>query len=109
MKKLLVLIVVLILTSCQKEEIELNKLNKIGCECNDGTKIKSLNPSDCSTPFTKTEQLLVKDSKGNPIYPPFYVTITTTLTHMGFKQFLYGKGTFCDNYGNSISCKPQGY
>ena len=112
MKKLLVLSIALVtFTSCEKEVIELKKdeLNKIGCECNDGTKIPSTNPEACSALITKTEQVLVKDSKGNPIYPTTYVTVKTTYTYKGFKQFLYGKGTFCDNYPNSIYCLGKNY
>ena len=107
MKKLLVLSLVLIsFVSCSKEDIG---LNKIGCECNDGAKIPSINQADCSAIITTTEQVLVKDSKGIPIYPTTYITVKTTSTHKGFKQFLYGKGTFCDNYGNSTYCLGRNY
>jgi hypothetical protein len=107
MKKLLVLTIVFMsFMSCEKEDIE---LNKIGCECNDGAKIPSINQADCSIPFTITEQVLVKDSKGNVIYPITYITVKTTSTHKGFKQFLYGKGTFCDNYGSSTYCLGRNY
>jgi hypothetical protein len=108
MKKLLVASIVsfVLFSSCEKEDFD---LNKIGCECNDGAKIPSLNQSDCSSQFTITEQVLLKDSKGNAIYPTTYVTVKRTSTHKGFKQFLYGKGTFCDNFGNSIYCLGKNY
>lgn len=106
MKKLLVILMAVTLFSCKKEDIG---LNKIGCECNDGAKIPSLNQADCSSSFTTTEQVLLKDSKGNPIYPTTYVTVKTISTHKGFKQYLYGNGTFCDNFPNSIYCLGKNY
>jgi hypothetical protein len=104
MKKLLVLVTVVgLFTSCQKEEIP---LPVIGCKCSDGALIPYTTKESCSTPyrFTYAKEIVINGVKTGK-----WQTVTETKTHGTFVSFLYGKGTFCDNYPSSIYCLGQNY
>lgn len=104
MKKLLLLVSILALfTSCQKEEIP---LPVIGCKCSDGALIPATNASACSTPYiyTYSREIVINGVKTGK-----WQTVTENKTHGTFVSFLYGKGTFCDNYPSSIYCLGKNY
>ena len=97
MKRLFISIIVLGLVSCSKELGSSNK-KIIAVKCSDGAILNSDKKEACGWEFTVTENMLVKDSKGNPIYPTTYVTVTTKKNHGYFIEFIYGTGTFCENF-----------
>ena len=107
MKKISIVLVIfasIIFVSCEKESTS----NIIGCECNDGSILPSTTKNDCGE-YTVTENVLLKDTRGNIIYPPTYVTVTTKKNRGGFKKFIYGQGTFCSNFPNSVFCLGRNY
>lgn len=105
MKKLLVSILVLGSISCTKEmPMDENKI--IAVKCSNGAILNSTKKEACGFEITVTEQVPLRDSKGNIIYPPTYVTQTTKKSNGYFIEFIYGKGTFCENF--PILCKDLG-
>lgn len=104
MKKLLVLLTVLVVfSSCEKEEIP---LPIIGCKCSDGSLLPATTKEACSTPysFTYSREIII-----NGVKTGRWQSVTEKKTHGTFVSFLYGKGTFCDNYPNSIYCLGPNY
>jgi hypothetical protein len=103
MKKLLVFSMVLVsVISCSKEQ----EGNIIGVKCSDGSLIPGNSQSICSMSYvyTYSREIVINGIKtGN------WETVKENKTHGSFVSFLYGKGTFCDNYANSIYCLGQGY
>ncbi len=96
MKKLCFLFFVLGTLSCTKEVGDGKRI--IAVKCSDGAILNSTDKAACGFEYTVTENILLKDAKGVALYPPQYVRVTTKKTHGYFIEFLYGKGTFCENF-----------
>lgn len=107
MKKLLVLTMTLMsFVSCTKEQEGNTKGNIIGVKCSDGALIPGNSPSICSATYvyTYSREIIV-----NGIKTGKWETVKENKTHGTFVSFLYGKGTFCDNYPSSIYCLGKNY
>jgi hypothetical protein len=98
MKRLFISILVLGTISCTKEAPAVEEKKIIAVKCSDGAILNSTSKSACGVEYTVTENILLRDAKGNAVYPPIYVEVKTKKTHGYFIEFIYGKGTFCDNF-----------
>lgn len=97
MKKVLLSILVLGTISCTKE-VAKEQEKIIAVKCSNGAILNSTKKEACGFEITVTEQIPLRDLKGNILYPPTYVTVTTKKTNGYFIEFIYGKGTFCENF-----------
>jgi hypothetical protein len=97
MKKLFISILVLGTISCTKE-LGTEEKKIIAVRCSDGAILNSTSQSACGVEYSVTEDILIKDAKGIALYPPVYVRVTTKKNHGYFIEFIYGKGTFCENF-----------
>ena len=103
MKKLLFIGFILIGTVSCTKEAGFSLGNKIGQRCNDGSITGSLNPGACGEyTLTELKQVLVAGQWIN-------YTQVTKKTHGGFKEFIYGKKTFCEIYSNHLECLGRNY
>jgi hypothetical protein len=89
-------------TSCSKEM----EGNIIGVKCSSGALIPGNSKSLCSETYVHTYS---REIVINGVKTGKWETVKENKNHGNFVSFLYGKGTFCDNYPSSIYCLGKNY